>query len=69
MKSSWQADTGHVACTWSELVQRTPYNPHWIQEHPNMQGSYLSPLPDFASHSPFSGATWFVPHTVRSGSE
>jgi hypothetical protein len=27
-----------------------------------MQGAYLPPVPDFASHSPFGGASWFQPH-------
>jgi len=29
------------------------------QDAPDIQGSYLSPLPDFASHSPFGGPSWF----------
>lgn len=69
MKSSWQADAGHLACTWSELGQRVPYNPPWMPESPELHRSYLPPLPDFSSHSPFGGASWFEPHTVRCNSE
>jgi len=35
------------------------YRPPWMQESSDAQGSYLPPVPDFASHSPFGGATWF----------
>ena len=62
MKSSWQSDTGHLGCVWSELGQRTEYNPCWMQEASDAQGGYLPPVPDFASHSPFGGASWFEPY-------
>jgi hypothetical protein len=64
MRSSWQMETGHFACRWSEAGQRVRYQPRWIQETSDMQGHYLPPVPDFASHSPFGGASWFQPHTV-----
>jgi len=32
-----------------------------MQENPHIQGSYLPPIPDFASHSPFGGPDWFEP--------
>jgi hypothetical protein len=35
------------------------YNPLWMQETSDIQCSYLPPAPDFASHSPFGGASWF----------
>lgn len=56
---SWKMETGHPTCRWSEVGQRVPYNPRWMQDASNPQGSYLPPVPDFASHSPFGGATWF----------
>ena len=59
MKSTWQMEAGHLACSWSDIGQRSPYNPPWMQEVSNAQGSYLPPIPDFASHSPFGGAAWF----------
>jgi hypothetical protein len=32
-----------------------------IQEAWDHQSSYLQPIPDFASHSPFGGPSWFQP--------
>jgi hypothetical protein len=60
--SSWQRDTAGLKCDWSEIGQGVRYNPRWMQETPNTQSSYLPPNPDFASHSPFGGAFWFLPH-------
>ena len=63
MKTSWQTETGHLVCRWSDPGQRVQYNPSWMQETSNIQGSYLSPLlVDFARHSPFGAASWFEPH-------
>ena len=64
MKSSWQTETGHLACRWSEMGQRLPYNAWWIMETPDVHGSYLPPIPDFASHSPFGGPSWFQTPTA-----
>jgi hypothetical protein len=69
MKSSWQTETGHLECRWSAVAQLTPYNPPWMQEASNIHGSYLPPLPDFASHSPFGGATWFERYAPHRHSE
>jgi hypothetical protein len=55
MRSSWQIEAGHLVCRWSEVGQHLQYNPPWMQEASDVQGSYLPPLPDFASHSPFGG--------------
>ena len=55
MRSSWATETGHLACRWSEIGQRVQYNPRWMQEASDTQGSYLPPLPDFVIHSPFGG--------------
>lgn len=57
--SLWQTETGHLRCRWSEVGQRLRYHPRWMEEASDCQGSYLPPLPDFASHSPFGGAAWF----------
>jgi len=62
MKSHWQIDTGQLAWRWSDLVQRVEYNPAWMQETSDPQSGYLPPPPDFASHSPFGGPDWFLPH-------
>jgi hypothetical protein len=61
MKTSWQSDTGHLACHWSEVDLRDKYDPYWMQETSEVQSGYLPPLPDFASHSPFGGVAWFQP--------
>jgi len=61
MSSSWQMEAKHLACRWSEIGQRLQYNPRWIQEAKDIPSGYLPPVPDFASHSPFGGATWFQP--------
>ena len=52
MKSSWEKKTGHLTCQWSELGQRSRYNEPWMKTS-HIQGGYLEPLPNFASHSPF----------------
>jgi hypothetical protein len=36
-----------------------------MQEAFDIQGSYLEPITDFASHSPFGGAHWFERYTPR----
>jgi hypothetical protein len=40
-----------------------------MQEASDIQGSYLPPLPDFASHSPFGGAFWFERYAPKHESE
>ena len=62
---AWQTETGHLACRWSEVRQQVQYNPGWMEETSDIQSGYLPPLPDFASHSPFGGATsWFQLQTT-----
>ncbi len=63
MSSSWQMETGHLVSRWSKAGQYEQYNPLWMQESSDIQGSYLPPVPDFVSHSPFGGATWFQRYT------
>lgn len=66
MKTSWQGETGTLECRWNDLWPAIGQRPDEKQlktlEDSAMQGSYLPPLPDFASHSPFGGATWFYPN-------
>ena len=64
MKSSWQTETGHLACRWFMAGQHVHYDPRLLQETTYLQGSYLPPVPDFASHSPFGGASWFQPDSL-----
>ena len=67
---SWQTETGQLACRWSEVGQHVQYNPRWMQEASDIQGGYLPPVPDFASHSPFGGSTsWFQLHTAERDSQ
>ena len=63
MKSSWQMESGHIECRWSEVGQRVQYNPSWMRETADVQGGHLPPVPDFASHSPFGGPSWFQRYT------
>jgi hypothetical protein len=37
--------------------QRVQSDPRWMQETLSLRGGYLSPVPDFASHSPFGGVS------------
>jgi hypothetical protein len=65
MKSSWQTETGHLVCRWSDAGKLAPYDQRWMRETSNIQSSYLPPLPNFARHSPFGGASWFLPHSAE----
>jgi hypothetical protein len=63
---AWKAmkPASHPSHTlWKSLRDsHIPYTPGWIPEDAHMQGAYLPPVPDFASHGPFGGASWFQPH-------
>src|SRR5258706_9285875 len=61
MATSWQTETGHLACRWSDLEQHAKYDPSWMQKISDVPSGYLELVPDFASHSPFGGANWFRP--------
>lgn len=65
MGSSWQTEAGHLVCRWAEVGRRAQYNPQWMREASDIQGSYLPPVPDFASHSPFGGPSWFERYTSQ----
>jgi hypothetical protein len=58
--TEWVSERGIIACRWTEVGQRMICASQWKEDA--MKGSYLPPPPDFASHSPFGGATWFTPH-------
>jgi hypothetical protein len=68
MESSWEVQEGHLVCHWSEAGQRVPYNASWMHETTQIHGSYLPPLPDFASHSPFGGPSWFERYFTKESS-
>lgn len=59
MLSSWQTETGHLGCRWSFSRDQVQVRPLWMGEGSEMQGAHLPPVPDFASHSPFGGPSWF----------
>lgn len=65
MKTSWESETGHLTCRWSEMGRREKYMPRWMGETAEAQSGYLPPLPDFASHSPFGGVAWFQPNPAE----
>jgi hypothetical protein len=69
MKSSWQTEAGHLACRWTEVGQCVQRDPRWMQKTLDIRGGYLPPVPDFASHSLFGGASWFQPHTLERDSD
>jgi len=65
MKSSWKVEKGHLVSHWSEDRMKVPSHPAWMDQMKDIQGSYLPPLPDFADHSPFGGATWFERYFMK----
>ncbi len=72
MQSSWQIETGHLAIRWSPPNQCASYRPDWMQDTPAIPAGHLLHIPDFASHSPFGGPSWFQPWSptgisIRSG--
>jgi len=60
MRSSWQTETGQLAWRWQP--QGIEYRTGWLNTTSEMNGSHLPPPPDFASHSPFGGPSWFELH-------
>ena len=66
MKARWQTEPGRILCTWSEIGERTEYNPPWMQE-PSMrtEGHVSVAVPDFTMHSLLGSGEWFVPWRLR----
>lgn len=64
MNSTWQTEAGRLALRWSDAGQRLPFDFSWAQDISATQTSYLPPNPDFCSHSPFGGASWYGPQTT-----
>jgi hypothetical protein len=58
MKSSWVPEADHLA----GVGRPFDYDPTWTLENAEGHGAWLPPVPDFASHSLFGGASWFPPH-------
>jgi len=61
MMNRWSFDGNRIVSHWTDIRCKADQVPERV-DAPEMSGSYLVPLPDFASHSPFGGATWFTPH-------
>jgi hypothetical protein len=59
MTSSWQMKEGRLVWGWSGQMGPSEYKPSWMQTSTEIQGGYLPPAPDFSSHSPFGGPSWF----------
>jgi hypothetical protein len=67
MKTSWQTETDHLICRWSEVGERIQYNPPWIQDASrdvHRRKVSLS-LPDFTRISSFGGSEWYAPDRLR----
>lgn len=62
MNTNWHTESGRLACRWSELPQRVPYNPGWMRE-----GTSTGAQPaaacflDFRRFSGLGGRRWFEP--------
>lgn len=66
MNTAWQTETGSLECRWSGLMERTQYTPDWLREaSAGPHETVLTPVPDFAAHSPFGSGEWFVPWNSR----
>ena len=47
MRSSWQTETAHPVCRWSEVGQRVRYHAPWMRDAP--ESGYVPPVTDFAA--------------------
>jgi hypothetical protein len=62
MTTRWRAETGKLTCRWDGVEKHSEYDSTWMRDNAEVRGSYLAPVPDFASHSPFGGPDWFEFH-------
>jgi len=64
MTTQWSFHGNRIVSRWADI---SPAADHldMQEDAPQISGSYLPPPPDFASHSPFGGATWLAPHLNR----
>ena len=59
MNVSWKSEEGHLVCQWSELGERAPYHPPWMQEAGQVKPTAAVPeFLDFTRLSPFGGGMW-----------
>lgn len=61
MTSQWSFDGNRIVSRWTNISREAGQFSQQLNAS-DANGSYLVPLPDFASHSPFGGTTWFTPH-------
>jgi hypothetical protein len=61
MAIKWSIDGSRIVPRWTDIGRAADFKPEWMNAS-DVEGSHLDPLPDFASHSPFGGATWFTAH-------
>jgi hypothetical protein len=71
MISLWQMKDGRLVRCWAGQVERSEYESPIEQSTSDIQGGYLPPLPDFASHSPFGRPSgfWLLPPGYYRNSE
>jgi hypothetical protein len=60
MNTTWHTEDDRLACRWSELPQRVPYNPGWMQEGTTIGAEPPAPyFLDFSRFSGLGGRRWF----------
>src|SRR5262249_29367248 len=67
IKMSWQTETDHLVCRWSEAGRRVQYHPRWLEDAAiNLPREQVTPaFLDFTRLNPFGGRRWFAPDRVR----
>jgi hypothetical protein len=66
MKTLWQSESGGLICRWFDLLEGDRSDvPIALQASTGTHGSFLSPTPDFAAHSPLGSGEWYVPWNSR----
>ena len=66
MQMSWQTETDHLVCQWSEAGERVQYNAAWLRDV-SMRDQREDDAPavaDWTALSPFGGR-WFAPGETR----
>jgi hypothetical protein len=62
MNATWQTETGHLACRWSDLLQHVPHNPGWLQDGIPTGAEPAAPCYlDFRRFSGSGGRRWLEP--------
>jgi len=62
MNVSWKSKEGLLVCQWSEVTERAPYHPPWVQEAGQVKPTAAVPeFLDFTRLSPLGGWRWYDP--------